>query len=95
MTAFDISPVGVEKAAPRVPVLKLLRLLLEVYGAAFLGYMLVSAAVYGVFPYEALMRLGSLMFYALLAGAFVVWLWLAGRLLARGERGEQRDVKDR
>jgi hypothetical protein len=77
-----------------VPGLKLLRLLLEVYGAAFLGYMLVSAAVYGVLPYEALMRLGSLMFYALLAGAFVVWLWLAGRLLARGEQRKERDLKE-
>jgi hypothetical protein len=63
--------------------LPILRLLLDVYGAAFLGYMLISVAVYGVFPYEALMRLGSLMFYALLGGAFVVWLWLAGRRLAR------------
>jgi len=77
-----------------VPVLKLLRLLLEVYGAAFLGYMLVSAAVYGVFPYEALMRLGSLMFYALLAGALVVWLWLAGRTLARGAHEKERDLKE-
>jgi hypothetical protein len=61
----------------------LLRLLLDVYGAAFLGLMLVSVAVYGVLPYAALMRLGSLMFYALLAAAFAVWLWLAGRTLAR------------
>ncbi len=78
-----------------MPILKLLRLLLEVYGAALLGYMLISAVVYGVFPYEALMRLGSLMFYALLAGAFVVWLWLAGRLLARGGEPDDSDSKGR
>jgi hypothetical protein len=65
-------------------VLTILRLLLEVYGGLFLGVMLVSVAVYGVLPYEALMRLGSLMFYALLGVAFAVWLWLAGRVLARG-----------
>ncbi len=76
-----------------MPILKLVRLLLDVYGAALLGYMLISAAVYGVFPYEALMRLGSLMFYALLAGAFVVWLWLAGRLLARGGEAGDSDPK--
>jgi hypothetical protein len=65
-------------------ILTVLRLLLEVYGGLFLGVMLVSVAVYGVLPYEALMRLGSLMFYALLGAAFAVWLWLAGRVLARG-----------
>jgi hypothetical protein len=63
--------------------LTILRLLLEVYGGLFLGLMLVSVAVYGVLPYEALMRLGSLMFYALLGIAFALWLWLAGRVLAR------------
>lgn len=64
-------------------VLTILRLLLEVYGGLFLGVMLVSVAVYGVLPYEALMRLGSLVFYALLGVAFALWLWLAGRVLAR------------
>jgi hypothetical protein len=72
----------------------ILRLLLDVYGAAFLGYMLISAAVYGVFPYAALMRLGSLMFYALLGGAFVVWLWLAGRRLARGNDTDPSNPKE-
>lgn len=74
--------------------LPILRLLLDVYGAAFLGYMLVAAAVYGVFPYEALMRLGSLMFYTLLGGAFVVWLWLAGRRLAGRNDAEQPKPKE-
>jgi len=72
----------------------ILRLLLDVYGAAFLGYMLIAAAVYGVFPYEALMRLGSLMFYALLGGAFVAWLWLAGRRLARGDDTDPPNSKE-
>jgi len=74
--------------------LPILRLLLDVYGAAFLGYMLISAAVYGVFPYEALMRLGSVMFYALLGGAFVVWLWLAGRALARRNDARESNPKE-
>jgi hypothetical protein len=68
---------------PSIRIFSVVRLLLDVYGAAFLGLMLVSVAVYGVLPYEAFMRLGSLMFYALLGIAFVVWLWLAGRVLAR------------
>jgi len=68
---------------PSMRIFAVLRLLLDVYGAAFLGLMLVSVAVYGVLPYAAFMRLGSLMFYALLAAAFAVWLWLAARVLAR------------
>jgi hypothetical protein len=68
---------------PSMRIFSVARLLLDVYGAAFLGLMLISVAVYGVLPYEAFMRLGSLMFYALLGIAFAVWLWLAGRFLAR------------
>jgi hypothetical protein len=64
-------------------VLTVLRLLLEVYGGLFLGLMLISVAVYGVLPYAALMRLGSLMFYALMGAAFALWLMLAARTLAR------------
>lgn len=63
--------------------LTILRLLLQVYGGLFLGVMAISVAVYGVLPYEALMRLGSLMFYALIGAAFALWLVLAARTLAR------------
>ena len=70
-------------------VLTILRLLLEVYGGLFLGVMLISVAVYGVLPYEALMRLGSLMFYALIGAAFALWLMLAARMLA-ARRGRGR-----
>lgn len=68
---------------PSMRIFAVLRLLLDVYGAVFLGLMLISVAVYGVLPYAAFMRLGSLMFYALLAAAFVVWLSLAARELGR------------
>ncbi len=70
-----------------------LRLLLDVYGATFLGVMLVAVAIYGVLPYEALTRLGSVVFYALMSAAFAVWVWLAARTLARHperHRGTER-----
>jgi len=80
--------------SPTMRFLPVLRLLLDVYGAAFLGYLVISAAVYGLFPYEALLRLGSLMFYALLGGAFVVWLWLAGRRLARRDDTDNSNLEE-
>jgi len=61
----------------------ILRLLLEVFGAAFLGVMLIAVLVYGVLPYEGLMRLGSILFYALMACAFAIWVWLAAKTHAR------------
>jgi len=73
--------------------LTVLRLLLEVFGAMFLGVMLIAVAVYGVFPYEALTRLGSVMFYALMSAAFAVWVWLAARVLARHPDEHREDVK--
>jgi len=69
-----------------------LRLLLDVYGATFLSVMLIAVASYGVLPYEALMRLGSVVFYALMAAAFAVWMWLAARTLAQPPEG-RRDAK--
>lgn len=74
--------------------LTVLRLLLDVYGATFLGVMLVAVVIYGVFPYEALTRLGSVVFYALMSAAFAVWVWLAARTLAqRDERGRDRSLE--
>ncbi len=62
--------------------LTVLRLLLDVYGALFLIVIIVAPLIYGVLPYEGLLRLGALPFYALVAVAFALWLWLAGRALA-------------
>jgi len=68
--------------------LKVFRLLLDVYGALFLGVIVGSAAVYGVLPYEAFMSMGALAFYALIAAAFALWIWLAARLLVSPEKRE-------
>ena len=56
-----------------------LRLLLDVYGALFLLLLIFPPAIYGVLPYEGLMRLGALPFYALCGIAFAAWLWMAAR----------------
>jgi len=65
-----------------------LRLLLDVFGALFLGMITIAPLVFGVLPYEGLNRLGTIPFYALLAAAIVVWLWLAARsAAARASRG--------
>jgi hypothetical protein len=73
--------------------LKILRLLLDVYGALFLTVIIVAPLIYGVLPYEGLLRLGALPFYALVAAAFALWLWLAGRaLMARADEPRRRDV---
>lgn len=61
--------------------LKALRLLLDVYGALFLVVIIVAPLIYGVLPYEGLLRLGALPFYVLVGAAFALWLWLAGRAL--------------
>ena len=66
--------------------LQLLRLLLDVFGALFLGMVLCAPIVYGVLPYEGLKRLGAIAFYGLLGAGVLVWLWLAGRSLAQGRR---------
>lgn len=63
-----------------------LRLLLDVFGALFLGMILCAPIVYGVLPYEGLKRLGAIVFYGVLAAGVLVWLWLAGRSLARERR---------
>lgn len=68
----------------------ILRLLLEVFGAVFLGVMLVAVRVYGVLPYEGLTRLGSIPFYALMACAFAIWIRLAARTRARRDQGIRR-----
>ncbi len=62
--------------------LTVLRLLLDVYGALFLIVIIVAPLIYGVLPYEGLLRLGALPFYALVAVAFALWLWLAARARA-------------
>lgn len=68
-------------------ILKVLRLLLDVYGALFLIVIIVAPLIYGVLPYEGLLRLGALPFYALVGVAFALWLSLAGRaLVARGDK---------
>lgn len=68
--------------------LHLLRLLLDVLGALFLGMVTIAPLVFGVLPYEGLTRLGTIPFYALLAAAFAVWAWLAARSVSsRGKQG--------
>jgi len=62
--------------------LHVLRLLLDVMGALFLGLITIAPVVFGVLPYEGLKRLGTIPFYGLLAAAFAVWAWLAARSLA-------------
>ena len=64
-----------------------LRLLLDVYGTLFLLLLIFPPVIYGVLPYEGLMRLGALLFYALCGIAFTAWLWLAARAgLSRATR---------
>ena len=70
--------------------LKALRLLLDVYGALFLVVIVVAPLIYGVLPYEGLLRLGALPFYALVGTAFALWLWLAGRALITGRAHDHR-----
>jgi hypothetical protein len=62
--------------------LHLLRLLLDVLGALFLGMITVAPLVYGVLPYEGLKRLGTIPFYGLVAGALVLWAWLVARSIS-------------
>ena len=62
--------------------LHVLRLLLDVMGALFLGLITIAPVVFGVLPYEGLKRLGTIPFYGLLAAAFAVWVWLAARSFA-------------
>ena len=65
-----------------------LRLLLDVFGALFLGMITIAPLVFGVLPYEGLTRLGTIPFYGLLAAAIVVWVWLSARsATARASRG--------
>lgn len=52
---------------------RLLRLLLEVYGAVFLLVIVVGGLVQGYTPYRALQELGSVRFYLLLGLASIVW----------------------
>jgi hypothetical protein len=60
-----------------------LRLLLDVFGALFLGMITIAPLVFGVLPYEGMKRLGAIPFYGLLAVAVAMWAWLAARGLAR------------
>jgi len=70
--------------------LKALRLLLDVYGALFLVVIIVAPLIYGVLPYEGLLRLGALPFYVLVGAAFALWLWLAGRALLAARANDRR-----
>lgn len=62
---------------------RLLRLLLEVYGALFLLIVLVGMIFQGLMPYQAFLELGTLRFYFLLASGFVLWLGVAAYILRR------------
>jgi len=73
-------------ARHRMKALHALRLLIDVFGALFLGLILCAPIVFGVLPYEGLKRLGAIPFYGLLGAGILVWLWLAGRSLAQGRR---------
>jgi hypothetical protein len=73
--------------------LKALRLLLDVYGALFLIVIIVAPLIYGVLPYEGLLRLGALPFYALVAAAFALWLWLAARVFVAPDDGQVREPR--
>ncbi len=55
---------------------RLLRLLLEVYGAAFL-LVIAMGFVQGYFPYRAFLALGAARFYLILALALAAWAVLA------------------
>jgi len=73
--------------------LHVLRLLLDVLGALFLGMISIAPIVYGVLPYEGLKRLGTIPFYGLLAAAFVVWAWLGARSIAADAERSSRTSK--
>jgi hypothetical protein len=66
--------------------LHVLRLLLDVLGALFLGMISIAPMVFGVLPYEGLKRLGTIPFYVLLAAALLLWAWLAARSIAARSR---------
>lgn len=71
--------------------LHVLRLLLDVLGALFLGMISIAPVLFGVLPYEGLKRLGTIPFYGLLGAAFAVWAWLAARSIATdAERSSRR-----
>lgn len=74
-------------------IVAVLRLLLEVYGGLFLVLLVLPPVVYGVLPYEGLLRLGSILFYALVAVAFALWAWLAAGVFARGDAAAQDDLR--
>lgn len=61
-------------------VIAALRLLLDVFGALFLGLITIAPVAFGVLPYEGLKRLGTIPFYGLLGVAIVCWLWLVARM---------------
>jgi hypothetical protein len=67
-------------------VVNALRLMLDVFGALFLGMLAIAPVVFGVLPYEGLRRLGTIPFYGLLAAAFLLWLWLATRVFVADAR---------
>jgi hypothetical protein len=54
--------------------LRALRLLLEVYGALMLLLIAGGPLIFGLSPYEGLLRLGAPGFYALVIGAMVLWV---------------------
>jgi hypothetical protein len=60
--------------------LRALRLLLEVYGLLMLLLIAVGPLIFGLSPYEGLLRLGAPGFYALVFGATVLWVAVVSML---------------
>jgi len=74
-------------------IIAVLRLLLEVYGGLFLILLVLPPVIYGVLPYEGLLRLGSILFYVLAALAFALWAWLAAGVFARSDAAMRDDIR--
>jgi len=64
-------------------VLRALRLLLEVYGSLMLLLIVGGPLIFGLAPYESLLRLGAPGFYAVIIGAAVLWGVLVSMLLRK------------
>jgi hypothetical protein len=63
--------------------LRALRLLLEVYGLLLLLVIVGGPLIFGLSPYEGLLRLGAPGFYASVIGATVLWVAVASMLLRK------------
>lgn len=65
--------------------LRALRLLLEVYGLLLLLLIVLGPLIFGLTPYEGLLRLGAPGFYALVFGATVLWVAVVSIRWRKGE----------